>query len=71
MTAVNTKIEIEDCSQNSLLLSAQGLSDSCKGGNHVDCNECMCRCHIPGTIENLSKNIARLDRKRPGIGETL
>jgi hypothetical protein len=31
----------------------------------------MCRGHIPGTMENLAKNIALLDRKRPGIGETL
>ena len=57
--------------QRLLLLATQGLSDYCKGGNHVDCTDCMCKCHIPGTIENLSKNIARLDRKRPGIGETL
>ncbi|MDP9015760.1 MAG: hypothetical protein M3M87_03260 [Thermoproteota archaeon] len=54
-----------------VLLSTQGLSDDCKAGSHADCNDCMCRCHIPGTIENLSKNIAKLDRKRPGIGETL
>ncbi|MDQ4016477.1 MAG: hypothetical protein M3136_12030 [Thermoproteota archaeon] len=55
----------------SVLLATQGLSDHCKAGYHVDCNDCMCRCHIPGTIENLAKNIAKLDRKRPGIGETL
>jgi hypothetical protein len=55
----------------SMLLATQGLSDHCKVGSHVDCNDCMCRCHIPGTIENLAKNIAKLDRKRPGIGETL
>jgi hypothetical protein len=55
----------------SMLLATQGLSDHCKAGSHIDCNDCMCRCHIPGTIENLAKNIAKLDRKRPGIGETL
>jgi len=54
-----------------MLLATQGLSDHCKGGNHVDCSDCMCKCHIPGTIENLAKNIAKLDRKMPGIGETL
>jgi hypothetical protein len=54
-----------------MLLTTQGLSDHCKAGSHIDCNDCMCRCHIPGTIENLAKNIAKLDRKRPGIGETL
>ncbi len=54
-----------------LFLSNQGLSDNCKGGNHIDCSDCMCRCHVPGTIENLSRNIAKLDRKRPGIGETI
>lgn len=67
----NAKLKMEDCRQNPLLLSAQGLSDNCRAGNHVDCGDCMCRCHIPGTMENLAKNIALLDRKRPGIGETL
>ena len=52
-------------------MSAQNLSDRCKAGNHADCNDCMCRCHIPGTIESLARNIARLERKKPGIGETL
>ena len=52
-------------------MSTTKLSDDCKGGNHADCTDCMCRCHIPGTMENLAKNIAKLDRKRPGIGETL
>ena len=54
-----------------MFLSNQGLSDNCKGGNHVDCSDCICKCHVPGTMENLSRNIAKLDRKRPGIGETL
>lgn len=54
-----------------MFLSNQGLSDNCKDGNHVDCADCMCKCHVPGTMENLSRNIAKLDRKRPGIGETL
>jgi hypothetical protein len=31
----------------------------------------MCKCHIPGTMEHLARNIAKLDKKRPGIGETL
>lgn len=52
-------------------MSTTKLSDDCKSGNHVDCNDCLCRCHIPGTMENLAKNIAKLDRKRPGIGENL
>jgi hypothetical protein len=66
------KIKIEACRViNVFELSNQGLSDNCKGGNHVDCTDCMCKCHVPGTMENLSRNIAKLDRKRPGIGETL
>gem|GEM_PF-1115089 len=66
----HTKLKIEEQRKVPLLLSME-LSDNCKGGNHVDCTDCLCRCHIPGTMENLAKNIARLDRKRPGIGETL
>ena len=47
------------------------ISEFCKKNNHLECKECMCNCHIPGTIENLAKKIARLDRTAPGIGETL
>jgi len=54
-----------------VLLSTTTVSEYCKGGNHLDCSDCLCRCHIPGTMENLAKNIAKLDRKRPGIGESL
>lgn len=54
-----------------MILSNQGLSESCRGANHADCSDCMCKCHIPGTMENLARNIAKLERKRPGIGETL
>ncbi|HET9774517.1 MAG TPA: hypothetical protein VFP25_05980 [Nitrososphaeraceae archaeon] len=47
------------------------ISENCKKNKHVDCNECMCNCHIPGTMENLAKKIAKLDKTIPGIGETL
>ena len=49
----------------------QGFSDHCKNGNHVECEECICNCHIPGTMDNLAKNIARLERQSPGLGESL
>jgi hypothetical protein len=49
----------------------QGFSEQCKNGSHVDCKDCMCNCHIPGTMDNLAKNIARLERKMPGLGESL
>jgi len=52
-------------------MSNKGLSDLCKKNNHLDCNDCMCNCHIPGTMENLAKKIAKLDRTMPGVGETL
>ena len=29
----------------------------CKNKNHVECKDCICRCHIPGTMDNLAKNI--------------
>ncbi len=47
------------------------ISQYCKRNNHIECTDCMCKCHIPGTMENLSKKIAKLDRKTPGIGETI
>ena len=52
-------------------MSKQELSQECKRGNHLDCIECLCNCHIPGTMENLAKNIAKVERKNPGIGESL
>ncbi len=47
------------------------LSDYCKKLKHVECKECMCNCHVPGTIENLARKISLLDKQNPGIGETL
>ncbi|HYO06834.1 MAG TPA: hypothetical protein VER14_07605, partial [Phototrophicaceae bacterium] len=47
------------------------LSESCKSLRHADCAECMCSCHVPGTIENLARKISLLDKKSPGIGETI
>ena len=52
-------------------MNNQEISQSCKKNHHIDCNDCMCNCHIPGTIENLAKKIAKLDKKIPGIGESL
>lgn len=49
----------------------QGFSENCNNKNHVDCDDCMCTCHIPGTMDNLAKNVARLDRSTPGLGESL
>ncbi len=49
----------------------QGLSEFCKKNHHVDCSDCICNCHIPGTMENLAKKIAKLDKTIPGYGETL
>jgi len=52
-------------------MNSAEISHYCKRGNHIECADCMCHCHIPGTIENLAKNIAKLDKKTPGIGETI
>ena len=49
----------------------QELSEYCKNKNHIECKDCICTCHIPGTMDNLAKNIAKLERKAPGIGESL
>ena len=47
------------------------FSKNCKDGSHLDCNECICKCHIPGTLEYMSRNIARLEKQRPGLGDSL
>ncbi len=52
-------------------MNSAEISHYCKRNNHVECPDCMCKCHIPGTMENLAKNIAKLDKKTPGIGETI
>ena len=53
------------------VMSKQGFSENCNNKNHLDCDDCMCSCHIPGTMANLAKNVARLYRSMPGIGESL
>ena len=53
------------------VMSKQGFSENCNNKNHLDCDDCMCTCHIPGTMDNLAKNVARLDRSTPGLGESL
>ena len=45
------------------------LSELCKNSKHADCKECMCNCHVPGTMENLARKISLLDKTNPGIGE--
>ncbi len=52
-------------------MNRKELSNSCKNGNHIGCEECVCKCHIPGTMEYMSRNIARLEKERPGLGESL
>lgn len=52
-------------------MNRKELSNSCKNGKHIDCEECVCKCHIPGTMEFMSRNIARLEKERPGMGESL
>ncbi len=47
------------------------LSDYCKKNTHLDCNDCLCKCHIPGTMEYMSRNIARIEKERPGVGDSL
>jgi hypothetical protein len=59
-------VNIVKCTMN-----RKELSNSCKNGNHIGCEECVCKCHIPGTMEYMSRNIARLEKERPGLGESL
>ena len=47
------------------------LSELCKNSKHADCIECMCNCHVPGTMENLARKISLLDKTNPGIGESI
>jgi hypothetical protein len=52
-------------------MNRKELSNNCRNGNHLDCEECVCKCHIPGTMEYMSRNIARLEKELPGLGESL
>ncbi|WP_172602322.1 hypothetical protein [Candidatus Nitrosocosmicus franklandus] len=47
------------------------LSNYCKNLNHIECDDCMCNCHVPGTMENLARKISMLDKTNPGLGETI
>ena len=47
------------------------LSECCKKSTHLECTDCACKCHIPGTMEYMSRNIARLEKERPGVGDSL
>lgn len=52
-------------------MSTTSISGDCKNNKHLECLDCMCKCHIPGTMENLAKKIAKLERETPGVGESL
>jgi hypothetical protein len=52
-------------------MSKQGFSENCNNKNHLDCDDCLCTCHIPGTMDHLAKKVARLDRTTPGLGESI
>ena len=56
---------------SSLIMSATSISGDCKSNRHLECVDCMCKCHIPGTMENLAKKIAKLEKETPGVGESL
>jgi len=47
------------------------VSSDCKNKNHLDCNDCLRKCHIPGTMENLARKIAKLEKQTPGLGDSL
>ena len=47
------------------------VSSDCKNKNHLDCNDCLCKCHIPGTMANLARKIAKLEKQTPGLGDSL
>lgn len=52
-------------------MSKIDLSKDCKNRDHLECDDCICKCHIPGTMENLARKIAKLERQVPGFGESL
>lgn len=56
---------------SSLLMSTTSISGDCKSNRHLECVDCMCKCHVPGTMENLAKRIAKLEKETPGVGESL
>ena len=42
------------------------LSELCKNSKHADCIECMCNCHVPGTMENLARRYLCLTKQTQG-----
>lgn len=66
-----TKIKIRIRTNIFSIMDKQGFSENCTSGNHLDCKDCMCNCHIPGTMAHLAKNVAILEKKIPGLGESL
>lgn len=66
-----TKIKIRIRTNIFSIMDKQGFSEKCTSGNHLDCKDCMCNCHIPGTMAHLAKNVAILEKKIPGLGESL
>ena len=52
-------------------MGKQGFSEKCNNGNHLDCKDCMCSCHIRGTMAHIAKNVAILEKRTPGLGESL
>lgn len=66
-----TKIKIRIRINIFSIMDKQGFSEKCTSGNHLDCKDCMCNCHIPGTMAHLAKNVAILEKKIPGLGESL
>ena len=66
-----TKVKIRIRVNVFYIMAKQGFSEKCNNGNHLDCKDCMCSCHIPGTMAHLAKNVAILEKKTPGLGESL
>jgi hypothetical protein len=47
------------------------VSSESKNQNHLHRNAGHCKCHIPGTMENLARKIAKLEKQTPGLGDSL
>ena len=41
-------------------MSTTSISGDCKSNKHLECLDCMCKCHI-----------AKLEKDTPGVGESL
>ena len=58
-----TKLKIRIRVKSFHIMAKQGFSEKCNNGSHLDCKDCMCNCHIPGTMAQPCKERGNIGKK--------